>query len=445
MDTSKIRRDPRVQVRGDPTNANMESRSIYDPMSAARVRTLRDYVSDVSKIRVVAYALVSVLAGLSCGRGFSSSMLAGAAPKPSAHSALPLSLESIDFSSPTTGMGVFTRESLSGDSCTDFIGKSSDGGANFSGLVRAYSWNCSNHEFSSSVASDDSGDIFLYGPQLIVSHNDGRTWSRGPYSGSVVDIDAVDRSIWMVRSLCTRAEIATNATCRTGLVESINGGRTWHSMTSPSSAGAGSPIAGTLQSYLVRVNRDTAYLMFAPHGHPNGSSDVAPLWFTTNGGVTWSNRQVPCHMDAGFSVFSRSREGALMTVCASGPSAGSQPKTVLTSSNGGRSWKLETPSKPPYSELDNGYLGSIDLISGSKAFLVGGRSSLLETRNGGRTWQAVQPLIGSSAGGTSEVRFFSVSEGLVLGNNDNDNERVTLWRTVDGGARWSVVIPKATA
>jgi photosystem II stability/assembly factor-like uncharacterized protein len=353
-------------------------------------------------------------------------------------------LQSFDFSNPTTGLGVFTEESLSGDKCTDFVGKSNDGGAHFASLVPVMSWNCSTINFSSLIASDGHGDVFLFGPQFFVSHNNGKTWSKGQYSGSVIDLDAVGRSIWMVRSFCTPEEIDADSPCATKLDGSIDGGRTWHSIDSPSTARAGSPVSALMQSYLVRTSRNTAYLMFAPRGHPNGSSNVAPLWLTTNGGRTWSNRQVPCHIDAGSSSFSLAPEGSLMTVCASEPSAGFQPKTVLTSVNGGKAWELETPNVAPYSNIDNGYLGSIDLVSSKTAFLVGGRSSLLETLNGGRSWQAVKPLIGSTAGGTSEVRFFNQSDGLVLGNDDNDDERLTLWSTSDGGAHWKVVLPKTS-
>jgi photosystem II stability/assembly factor-like uncharacterized protein len=129
----------------------------------------------------------------------------------------------------------------------------------------------------------------------------------------------------------------------------------------------------------------------------------------------------------------------MMTVCASEPSVGEQPKTVLESSNGGKTWVLETGSN-----IENGSVGSIDLLSARKAFLVGDRSSLLETNDGGSHWTAVEPLIGSTAGGTSEVRFFNDSHGLVLGNNDNDNERLTLWSTDDGGSHWKVVVPRVS-
>jgi photosystem II stability/assembly factor-like uncharacterized protein len=93
------------------------------------------------------------------------------------------------------------------------------------------------------------------------------------------------------------------------------------------------------------------------------------------------------------------------------------------------------------SNIDYGYLGAIDLVSSKKAFHVGGRSSLLVTHDGDATWRAVQPLIGSTAGGTSQVIFFNSSHGLVLGNNDNDNENLTLWSTTDGGKKWTAELP----
>jgi photosystem II stability/assembly factor-like uncharacterized protein len=201
-----------------------------------------------------------------------------------------------------------------------------------------------------------------------------------------------------------------------------------------------------MQTYLVRVNRETAYVMLSPHPELTGKPSSVPLWLTTNGGATWSNREVPCHIGAWSAAFSVAPDGTLMTVCASQPGAGMQPKTVLESFNGGRTWTPKAgASETSFPEIDDGYLGSIDLVSKRKAFLVGGRSSLMETLDGGAVWKAVQPLIGSTAGGTFQVRFFDYSHGLVLGNNDNDNERMTLWSTADGGASWKVVIPKTAA
>jgi photosystem II stability/assembly factor-like uncharacterized protein len=348
-----------------------------------------------------------------------------------------LSLESIDFSSPSSGLGVFTEESPSGLTCQDFVGRSIDGGAKFNSLVHAMSWNCSNFNFSSSLTSDGHGDVFLYGPRLYVSHDNARTWTRSAQSGSVLDVAAVGLSVWMVESACVRAATVSYLSCPVRLLESTNGGRTWKkSPMSPQGAANGISSGAHGQSYLVRLSRSRGYLMLAPHSKPGGGPSVAPFWFTSDGGGSWSTRQVPCHIGALSSVFSVAPNGVLMVVCASQPGAGSQNKSVLESTDGGRTWTLKTDSN-----VDFGYLGAIDLVSSREAFLVGGRSSLLVTHDGGTNWRAVQPLIGSTAGGTSQVIFFNSSHGLVLGNNDNDNENLTLWSTTDGGKKWTAELP----
>jgi photosystem II stability/assembly factor-like uncharacterized protein len=350
-----------------------------------------------------------------------------------------LSLESIDFESLSNGLGVFTRESASGSTCTDFVGKSTDGGAKFNSLRQAMSWNCANADFSSSLTSDNHGDMFLYGPRLYVSHDDARTWTKSSQPGSVLDVAAVGLSVWMVENACTPAETASQSFCPVQLLQSANGGRTWRSSpTTPRGAGNGVSSGAHGQSYLIRVNRSSAYLMLGPSS-PLGGLSTVPLWFTSNGGQSWSNRHVPCHIGALSAVLSAAPDGGLMVVCSSQPSGGSQLKSVLESTNGGHTWTLRRNA-----HIDSGYLGGIDLVSNKEAFLFGGRSSLLVTHDGGTRWRAVRPLIGDPGGGTSQVIFFNASRGLVLGNNDNDNELLTLWQTNDGGKHWTAKLPRTS-
>ncbi len=89
-----------------------------------------------------------------------------------------------------------------------------------------------------------------------------------------------------------------------------------------------------------------------------------------------------------------------------------------------------------------GYLGGIDAPSTDTVFLFGGRSSLLVSHDGGAQWQAVQPLIGDTSGGTQQAIFFNGSDGIVLGEGGTTNEEVALWGTSDGGAQWTSVVPQ---
>ena len=347
-------------------------------------------------------------------------------------------LEAIDFLSLMTGFGVFTEESTSGYQCSDYVGRTTDGGKVFTSLVDAMSWNCTN-VYSSLLATDGHGDTFLYGPKFFVSHDNAKSWNRVRESGPVLDVSAIGPSVWIVVSACTHPDTVSSLPCPVHLLESKNGGRSWASSpVSPEGVTGGfSYNSAEGQSYLVRTSQSSAYLMLRPSSIVHGSPDVVPLWFTSNGGSSWSNRRVPCHIDAMSAVLSVSPEGSLMAVCASQPSAGEQIKSVLDSVDGGRTWTLKTKSN-----IDFGYLGSIDLVSNQEAYLVGDRGPVLVTHDGGSHWFPVRGVTAGGGGGTSLVEFFTPSHGLVFGNDDNNNEMLTLWSTADGAKLWSAVIPR---
>jgi BNR/Asp-box repeat len=139
----------------------------------------------------------------------------------------------------------------------------------------------------------------------------------------------------------------------------------------------------------------------------------------------------------------------LLGVWASEPGAGSHGKSVARSTDGGATWTTESAcpivSSPSFplcagTALINGSLGSIDVVSGQQAYLVGPRANLLVTRDGGATWQPVDPPTAGTAGGTSQVIFFNALDGVVLGDDDNNDEMPTIWRTSDGGQQWTPVV-----
>jgi photosystem II stability/assembly factor-like uncharacterized protein len=67
----------------------------------------------------------------------------------------------------------------------------------------------------------------------------------------------------------------------------------------------------------------------------------------------------------------------------------------------------------------------------------------MDSTDGGVQWQTVQPLIGDTSDGTQQVIFFNTTDGVVLGDNGNENDEATLWDTDDGGAQWTAVVPRA--
>lgn len=353
-------------------------------------------------------------------------------------------LLNISFSTRQVGFGVFQRESVSGNSCQDYVGATSDGGVHFRSLALAATWDCATTEFSSTLAFDGVGDGFLYGPTLYVTHDDGRTWSRSVQPGRVLDVAAVGRSIWMVESGCAKAVVATTR-CAMRLLQSSNGGRRWTLRpTPPLPVGmySGTETA-TGQTYLVRLSRTRAYVVGAPSPNAKGDDNAAPLLFTANDGATWSVRRLPCHLDAESATVAVAPNGVLYAVCDSQPSTGFQPKTALRSSDGGRTWSLrvgcniEHP-KTCSSQLNDGYLGAIAAPSPRSVFEVGSRTALTASFDGGSSWRAVRPFIGE-AGGTVQVVFFNPDDGIVVVGFPSQ-----LWVTSDGGATWHQRVIRST-
>jgi len=407
----------------------------------------------------LALALLATTVVVGCGTtqrpGQAATTVASTAAKPASHAppasrpaAIPAPrstrLASITFTSPAAGYGIFTGRA--GGRCQALAGRTADGGARFGPLVGVTAWRCDSYAPAAALTADDHGDAFLYDPRLFVTHDGGRTWANGHQPGVVMAIATAGRSAWMLRADCPHH----GGTCPLRLLESANGGRTWApSPAQPPGATvravavqpAEEPAAG--QTWLLRTGRSSAYVLSGP------VRGVAPMWFTADGGATWSARQVRCGPIAAISTtLTAAPDGTLLAVCAGQPAAGYQQKSAARSTDGGRSWTVHTPC--PVSRmtchggmpLDSGYLGQIDAVSAGTAFLVGDRNSLLVTTDGGSQWRTGRPVIGDSSGGTSQVIFVSRRDGFVLGDDTRNNERPTIWRTTDGGKHWSGVVPR---
>ena len=353
-------------------------------------------------------------------------------------------LAAIAFTSPAAGYGMFTRQA--GGRCQVLAGRTTDGGASFEPLAPITPWPCGGTLPATALAADSHGDGFLYDPGLFVTHDGGRTWANGHQPGTVLAIATAGRSAWMLRADCPRH----GGSCPLRLLESADGGRTWApSPAQPPGATvravAGQPAAegAAGQTWLLRTGRSSAYVLSSPAG------DVAPMWFTADGGATWSARQVRCGPITAISAtLTAAPGGTLLAVCAGQPSAGYQEKSAGRSADGGSHWAVHTPCPVPGmschgTPLDSGYLGQIDAVSADTAFLAGDRSSLLVTTDGGSRWRAVRPVIGDSGGGTAQVIFVSRRDGFVLGDDARRGERPAIWRTADGGAHWSAVVPRS--
>jgi hypothetical protein len=349
------------------------------------------------------------------------------------------------MSNSTHGSGMFVR--AAGRRCEAESGVTTDGGADFRDAAAITTWNCNDNPPVTKIAVDSAGDAFAYGPKLFIAPSGSGRWRASPQRGTVLAVSASSNWVWLLLARCHGAQTTLDG-CVLHLVESTNGGRSWRATPAePPAVTRGSKygiVTAGGQTWLLHLGVYTGYVLASPASNNRGKSDSAALWYTGNGGRSWEKRSLPCGIDALSDAVSKVGTN-LAAVCADEPTAGFQVKTTATSLDGGKTWTREVGCltlpgcKNP---LYDGYLGDIAAVSQYRIYLVGDRSSLLVTSDGGRRWRAVQPVVGDTSGGTVQVIFFGRAHGLVIGQGGATNEKVDIFRTSDGARSWSRFVPR---
>jgi photosystem II stability/assembly factor-like uncharacterized protein len=347
-------------------------------------------------------------------------------------------LEEIAFFSLDHGYGVFTTYGTK--TCSDRIGVSDDAGARFTSLAFVDRWPCGQIGPASSLAFDDHGDGFFYGPKLFETHNGGASWSPDPQHGAVLSVEALGYSIWMLetaRQPPSRSAKPHSMGLR--LLESDNGGYTWADVPLPTAAYIAALEASDMYwtGWLTRTSLTSAYVASA--APLRGERSAQPMWFTDDDGATWSNAAIPCVGIGGSVIMSVAPQGTAFAVCANEPGAGTQVKQVLESTDNGAHWAYRLGCARltecgPNSDIE-GYVSGIDAVTATTIYQVGGRSNLVVSHDAGRAWRSVPAVDTASGDGTSQVIFFSPADGMVLGAGYPD--RPQIWETTDGGVHWT--------
>lgn len=351
-------------------------------------------------------------------------------------------LATFAFFDPTSGYGLFVQGA--GHGCQEEVGRTTDGGATFGPLVTVAP--CATLGRGAAVAFDDHGDGFVFDPtsrDLYVTHDGGTAWAPTPQRGDVLSVEALGYSVWMLQSSC-RGAARHARTCVLSVRESSDGGRTWQSgapLPGRGTASRGGPRVAP--GSMVRVSQAAAYVLGSPGPASTQGTSRVPMWATGNGGRSWTRLAMPCGVGAAVTArMSVAPTGALFTVCAGARSAGDQEKSAAVSSDGGLDWTRpggcvrSRAASCATAGLGVGYLGEVDAVSASAAYVFGAHGPLDQTVDGGASWTPVSaPFAGA---GPAAMAFFNAADGVVGTSAAGTFE---VWHTADGGTAWTVVQP----
>jgi len=151
---------------------------------------------------------------------------------------------------------------------------------------------------------------------------------------------------------------------------------------------------------------------------------------TTDGGSTWLNQNSNINTDIIDLFMLNDRYGWALSYVWFVDTSAWYGAIFLKTTNGGDTWLNE---QFPVNEI---YLKSVRFLDSLHGWVGGQSGSLLETSDGGTSWQraAVDSSIFANLT-VSKIRFYSSSVGLAVGGI-LDLAGV-VWRTTNGGQRWT--------
>ncbi|HEY2214482.1 MAG TPA: hypothetical protein VGH31_05450 [Acidimicrobiales bacterium] len=274
---------------------------------------------------------------------------------------------------------------------------------------------------SYSTASDAVSDVyfanqedgFLYGPSLEVTLDGGHTWSHAdvPSASQVIGEDGYAFDL-------SQSEEAT-------LWRTSIGSNTWSPVALPASTGA----------FQIAAQGGTIVLLRS--GTQSGPTGPGALWKSTDAGLEWVSRTVPClTTDGGAALMSIAlgHPDAWLLDCFNNEQSSQAQNTqhhLYGTSDAGQHWvRLGDPPQTGDPELlaDNG--------SGHAFLATQGGDQLDGTFDGGLQWSRLFAS-GGVFFGWADLQFVDASTGFVVGPTHYAPEH--LYRTEDGGRTWTIL------
>ncbi len=260
---------------------------------------------------------------------------------------------------------------------------------------------------------------------LYHTQDGGQTWSSSsvPFAGG--NLQFLDpNNGFVLASLGAAAGSEAVAVYQTG-----DGGGTWtrNYVNDPTVTGAGDslPFSGDKTGMTFRDNL---------HGWVSGETPVdnfVYFYASADGGHSWAQQNVTLPpVDSGMfganaPIFFDQNKGVLPASI-----VGSANSTIFfTTQDGGSTWL-------PTSAVTG--LGKYSLVSASQAFVWDGGPVLYFSQDGMLNWTQVHPNI-TPADNLSAIQFVDVHTGWMLAMDASSH--ASLYKTTDGGATWTALIP----
>ncbi len=322
------------------------------------------------------------------------------------------------------------KEDSSG--CKGLIFHRADGGASweqqYSGDVQVSALAFGGQELGFAIGTTGTCDTITsaYPSSILRTTDKGLHWNEvttTPYQLTTLSVSP--GNAWAIGEGCPTAQSPCAGNLH--LLTSVDSGDTWDTSLLPISA---------FETDLSRPTANDAWIVTSPAGPGN-----AQIIVTHDAGQTW---QVLPGPSQGLSFeqhifFLSPTEGWLLV--GSEPGAGSQPKELFSTNDGGQTWTPLSGSltadqgiaSPGFDLPVYGYTGQMVFTSDIEGWIASPRAGLFHTSDGGANWSL--SLMDDNLSG---VQFIDRDHGWTL-------DLINFWNTADGGVTWQRTSPPDAA
>jgi photosystem II stability/assembly factor-like uncharacterized protein len=286
----------------------------------------------------------------------------------------------------------------------------------------------------------------MNGTALWLTTNDGASWKTITPPGlkdqdviaRVGDIDFLDAEHgWVSAEL--NGKISVNGSLRYGgIYSTADGGKSWQLVTLPG-------CYQCANTYLSFINPRNGYA--AALGESTHQTLIQRLYSTSDGGRHW--RAVGPLSFHGQMTFTDLRHGWVISSPTGWQANGPVNEGIVyRTSDGGRSWRhvvLPTPaayrgerqiaSRMRFFDVRHGLIASLVLDRATKKL----RLLVAATDDGGGSWQVRAAPLASEQRGSNQGDYASFSAASMTNWMLFSRTQPLMFRTVDGGGRWSTV------